>query len=340
MPLFVLGAWMIADSINSSAENAMDVANESPRRSSGLREWFVISCVVAGLAGLLLIALVGAALHWDWVSGRVGDVLAPVGAALAAAIASAGAARTLLAQSTIAQRDRLEDAERLLWERFQKGAEQLSDERYAIRAAGVYSLAGLADDWIRHHERSKALDADGSRSRPESAECETIVDILCAYLRGNRHLNMNLNESQRKEEAIVNEAIIAQIASHTRLTGNANGDPPPQRLGLWARRGIVMDLRGADLSKVLFRHVDLKGAILYRANLYDADLRGADLAGAQMYKADLRKTWFADALLTEADLAEATYDPRQPQWPTNYDPPPSIQLSAIEGPYNGWPPSQ
>jgi hypothetical protein len=44
-----------------------------------------------------------------------------------------------------------------LMNRFYTGAEQLSNDHYAVRASGVYSLAGLADDWIPHHELANIL---------------------------------------------------------------------------------------------------------------------------------------------------------------------------------------
>ena len=44
-----------------------------------------------------------------------------------------------------------------LMNRFHTGAEQLSNDHYAVRASGVYSLAGLADDWIPHHELANIL---------------------------------------------------------------------------------------------------------------------------------------------------------------------------------------
>ncbi|WP_326561115.1 pentapeptide repeat-containing protein [Micromonospora sp. NBC_01796] len=52
---------------------------------------------------------------------------------------------------------------RLLNERFAKASEQLGSDKAAVRLAGVYAIAGLADDW-----------KDGR---------QTCIDVLCAYLR-------------------------------------------------------------------------------------------------------------------------------------------------------------
>jgi hypothetical protein len=65
--------------------------------------------------------------------------------------------------------DRREDAKekredtKFFNERFTKAAEQLGHDAAAVRLAGVYAMAGLADDWIAHRQ--------------------TCIDVLCAYLR-------------------------------------------------------------------------------------------------------------------------------------------------------------
>jgi len=63
------------------------------------------------------------------------------------------------------QLDRTLDEQRTktLNERFATAAEQLGSDKPAIRLAGVYAMAGLADDW--------------------EANRQTCVDVLCAYLR-------------------------------------------------------------------------------------------------------------------------------------------------------------
>lgn len=52
---------------------------------------------------------------------------------------------------------------RLLNERFAKASEQLGSDKAAIRLAGVYAMAGLADDWQEGRQ--------------------ICIDVLCAYLR-------------------------------------------------------------------------------------------------------------------------------------------------------------
>lgn len=52
---------------------------------------------------------------------------------------------------------------RLFNERFAKASEQLGSEKGAVRLAGVYAMAGLADDWREGRQ--------------------TCIDVLCAYIR-------------------------------------------------------------------------------------------------------------------------------------------------------------
>ena len=56
-----------------------------------------------------------------------------------------------------------EQRTRTLNERFTTAAEQLGSDKPAVRLAGVYAMAGLADDWEENRQ--------------------TCVDVLCAYLR-------------------------------------------------------------------------------------------------------------------------------------------------------------
>src|SRR5262245_26763067 len=72
--------------------------------------------------------------------------------------------RTLAEQRAELDRTLTEQRTRTLNERFATAAGQLgSDKPPAVRLAGVYAMAGLADDW------------------PENRQ--TCVDVLCAYLR-------------------------------------------------------------------------------------------------------------------------------------------------------------
>jgi uncharacterized protein YjbI with pentapeptide repeats len=66
-------------------------------------------------------------------------------------------------QSKQLDRTLAEQRTRTLNERFATAAEQLGSDKPAVRLAGVYAMAGLADDWEENRR--------------------TCVDVLCAYLR-------------------------------------------------------------------------------------------------------------------------------------------------------------
>lgn len=70
---------------------------------------------------------------------------------------------TLKAQSHQLDRTLAEQRTRTLNERFTTAAEQLGSDKPAVRLAGVYAMAGLANDWEENRQ--------------------TCVDVLCAYLR-------------------------------------------------------------------------------------------------------------------------------------------------------------
>jgi uncharacterized protein YjbI with pentapeptide repeats len=71
--------------------------------------------------------------------------------------------RTLTEQREQLDRTLTEQRTRTLNERFATAAEQLGSDKPAVRLAGVYAMAGLADDWKENRQ--------------------TCVDVLCAYLR-------------------------------------------------------------------------------------------------------------------------------------------------------------
>jgi uncharacterized protein YjbI with pentapeptide repeats len=71
--------------------------------------------------------------------------------------------RTLAEQARQLDLTLAEQRTRTLNERFATAAEELGSDKPAVRLAGVYAMAGLADDWRENRQ--------------------TCVDVLCAYLR-------------------------------------------------------------------------------------------------------------------------------------------------------------
>ncbi|WP_433344751.1 pentapeptide repeat-containing protein [Micromonospora sp. CA-111912] len=103
---------------------------------------------------------------------------------------------------------------RLFNERFAKASEQLGSEKAAVRLAGVYAMAGLADDWREGRQ--------------------TCIDVLCAYLRmpydppearseaptpaNEQILTVDVESDRRaREEREVRHTVIRLIGRHLRL---------------------------------------------------------------------------------------------------------------------------
>ncbi|WAC90695.1 pentapeptide repeat-containing protein [Mycobacterium sp. Aquia_213] len=327
--LLVVGTALITLGFGTSSPNSIKETDAltdriqqepSPRLASvsaGLQAWYRYS-LAATLVGVgFLATLVVAALHWNWVSGRIGGVLAPLGAVVVATSASAGAARTVIEQSRVSEWNRLEDAEGLLWKRFDEAAKQFSDEHFATRVAGVYSFVGLADDWIRHHQQFEAI---GASDKGTTAECEIILHALCAQLRRNTHLDEGLTPNQVSDEALVNEAIMGQIGWHLYVDGDDSADN-----GLWSERRLLVDLRDTDLSDVRWLRVDVQGAVFKGADLYNMDLIEANLADVDFRFADLRKANLTGAEISSGTQFDNVIFDSETKWP------PEVEILRSDG---------
>lgn len=107
-------------------------------------------------------------------------------------------------------------------ERFGAASAQLGDDKFAIRLAGVYSMAGLADDWVEQRQ--------------------TCVDVLCAYLRSPRRTT-----DENGPEHDVRRTILSVLRD--RLNG----------AGPWA--GLTFDFRGAELVNLDFSRLEFHGTV-------------------------------------------------------------------------------
>ena len=195
-----------------------------------------------------------------------------------------------------------------LHERYSTAAEQLVHDSSAIRMAGVYALASLADDWA------------SSGSRRERQVC---IDLLCAYLRANKHQNQTT-------ETDVRTAILDSIRRRILGLRYSNG---------W-RKANQWHTSGLNLRKVELHTADLSTSVLAYTDLTDADLTDAHLSGSTFtlilpdrdifgerleesmrprdiaappetfrrvsHRATLLGTNFTGADLTDTDLREAT----------------------------------
>ena len=134
---------------------------------------------------------------------------------------------------------------RLFNERFAKASEQLGSDKAAVRLAGVYAMAGLADDW-----------RDGR---------QTCLDVLCAYVRmpytppspppgraptrAEARTSMATAETARlaREERLVRHTVMRLIGRHLRLSED---DATSWRGFDFDFTGAVLD--GGDLSHSTF----------------------------------------------------------------------------------------
>ena len=174
-------------------------------------------------------------------------------------------------------REHRSGTERNLRERYTTCAEQLGHDSSAIRLAGVYALASLADDW---HDFGN------------DSERQVCVDLLCAYLRAQRKPATETSTDSEASppdtaEQNVRSAIVRSI--RVRTLSDEDGWIP-----------CTFDLGGADLTGTDLTDVNLTGA-----NLTDADLRGANLVNAHLNSANLVGADLTNADLTDANLTHA-----------------------------------
>jgi uncharacterized protein YjbI with pentapeptide repeats len=176
---------------------------------------------------------------------------------------------------------RTDDQERDLRTRFTTIAEQLGSDNYAVRNAGAYALAALADDWHR-------FGRDDER--------QVCVHLLCAQLRIPRGpagpLKVDTAVRDMDNDLEVRRTMIGLIRSHRPLNDDSSDN--------W--NSCSIDLSGADLSTFNFVETNLSTAILDGANLKLTKFMRANLSNAKMIRTNLSGADFSQANLTEANL--------------------------------------
>ncbi|WP_174529625.1 hypothetical protein [Micromonospora maritima] len=115
-------------------------------------------------------------------------------------IAAAGLAAGVFAAVYAYRKQRVEEAasrradSEHLSSRYQNAADQLGNDKAAVRLAGVYALARLADEWVE--------------------ERQTCIDVLCAYYRMHSE-----DEEIPTGEREVRETILSSIMTHLENSG-------------------------------------------------------------------------------------------------------------------------
>ncbi|MFV0406960.1 MAG: hypothetical protein ACK5LN_09100 [Propioniciclava sp.] len=96
-------------------------------------------------------------------------------------------------------------------DRFTAAAGQLGGDSAAVRLAGVYAIAALADEWLASGDH---------RSRAEAQMC---IDILCGYFRTQR--DYWDSEVEKRADTEVRQSIVRIMAAHLQkdVTPSWNG---------------------------------------------------------------------------------------------------------------------
>jgi len=159
--------------------------------------------------------------------------------------------KTLAEQGKQLEKTLAEQRTRTLNERFATAAGELGDDKpSAVRLAGVYAMAGLADDW------------------PENRQ--TCVDVLCGYLRMPYKPDPGQDAPEPERLAFrasreVRHTVIRVITAHLQKDKDA----------AMSWQGLNFDFRG-----VVFDGGDFVGAQLSRGTV---DFEGAEFSGATVY---------------------------------------------------------
>ncbi|WP_433576199.1 pentapeptide repeat-containing protein [Nocardia brasiliensis] len=158
--------------------------------------------------------------------------------------------------------------------RFTTTSGQLAHASPAVRMAGVYAMAALADDW---------------HARGNHAEVQVCVDVLCGYLRLPYTPDPDCERSQNGLE--VRKTIVRVIAAHL----------VPAAEHPWSDRDF--DLTGAYLADADFSSSQFRGRNTFNDTVFAG--KYASFNGARFFD----KTWFEGVTFAgPADFGGARFD--------------------------------
>jgi uncharacterized protein YjbI with pentapeptide repeats len=167
-------------------------------------------------------------------------------------------------------------------ERFTRAIEQLGDERMAVRLGGLYALERIAKDSKKDHW--------------------TVMEVLTAYIRDNRNVDMGANEAKEPEKEHIPTDIQAILTVIGRRKWFKNEEEPID-LSRTCLKGVKLERSQFEGSCFIGSH--LEGADLKGVHLEDADLGGVHFEGALLRGAHLEKATLWGAYLERADLRGA-----------------------------------
>lgn len=241
----------------------------------------------------------GSTQFWELAAQPIATVCAGLGAVGAGALAYWNGQLSRKQEQGIYTADVVRERESALRTRYLAVAEQLANESSAIRLAGVYSVAALADDW---------------HTFGDDSERRVCIDLLRAYLRvATEKLHTPDGVALRSEESgerEVRQTIVRLISDRVHTPADpARKRWPIEECSLARSFLRHVRLEDADLSGMDFDYADLTGADLAGANLSDAHLYRATLTGdADLQNSNLTNTHLERADLTSAKLGGATLE--------------------------------
>ena len=145
--------------------------------------------------------------------------------------------------------------------RYTKAVEQLADANSAIRLGGVYTLVGLADEWLTDKDL---------KSKKQQKEGQVIINNLCAYIRSPYEFATGQDTVRERE---VRKTIFKEISIRTKE--DSQKDKTNWSDLLFEFQGAVffyeLDLQDMEFKK----NVDFSGAkFFYSAKFKNINFKG------------------------------------------------------------------
>lgn len=193
----------------------------------------------------------------------------------------AATARTHALQERMADDTRLDAAERRLTELYSKAVDQLGSDRLAVQLGGLYALERLGQS------------SPGQR--------QTIVNVLCAYLRMFTDAAADVVESHLTQQGRVRQAVGGVLAAHLRPGAPDNRFWPDTDLDLAGASLLGFDLSGCRVRSAAFGSATFVGAARFTEATFTS---AAGFSSAKFTaEADFTGTVFSD----RADFTAASF---------------------------------
>ena len=226
---------------------------EQMRILKSINFWGALSVVVTLAVGITI-----AIVFWGWFrEGPTnvesnGATIRNIGLLIGGAVALVfGIWRTVVAhqQLNVAQRGLLND-------RYQKGAEMLSNNSLAVRLGGIYALRNLAQE------------------SPEQYHVQ-VIRLLCAFVRHPFNGESTRFSIPREDTQAAMDVIGSRNQTLIEFEETENFVP-----NLSGITGLTLEY--ANLSGAVLANVNLSGSVLSDANLSDSVLSNANLSSARL----------------------------------------------------------